>query len=241
MSKIKKIIVFDLDETLGYFTELGIIQDAIISYTKNKRLINNQVFFNNLFNLFPFYLRPKISEILKYVIKEKNNKNIDKIVIYTNNQGPKAWVKMIQKYIETHITKNKTFNQIIHAYEVNGVRVEKFRTSHMKKYSDLVKCSKLDYDVEVFFIDDSEHKHMINDNVYYFQIHPYKFSYNINEITNKIYSSDIIKINESKEDFKIFMDNFFKLYNHKHCEKTNEDYNIDKIVSKHLLSCLKEF
>ena len=29
-----KIVVFDLDETLGYFTELGIFWDSLENYTK---------------------------------------------------------------------------------------------------------------------------------------------------------------------------------------------------------------
>jgi len=31
-----KIVVFDLDETLGYFTEYGIFWDSLCIYVKNK-------------------------------------------------------------------------------------------------------------------------------------------------------------------------------------------------------------
>ena len=35
----KKVVVFDLDETLGYFTEFGIFWDSLIQYLKNTNTI----------------------------------------------------------------------------------------------------------------------------------------------------------------------------------------------------------
>ena len=33
---VMKIVVFDLDETLGYFTQYGIFWDSLAHYVKNK-------------------------------------------------------------------------------------------------------------------------------------------------------------------------------------------------------------
>ena len=50
MSCDSKIVVFDLDETLGYFMELGMFWDALKAYIKHKQIKQNmnQSFFNSI-------------------------------------------------------------------------------------------------------------------------------------------------------------------------------------------------
>ena len=43
-----KIIVFDLDETLGYFMELGMFWDALNAYIKDKQINEEINFFESL-------------------------------------------------------------------------------------------------------------------------------------------------------------------------------------------------
>ena len=64
----KKIVVFDLDETLGYFVELGIFCDAIENYLQ-RDITNSE--FNKIMDLFPEFMRPNIIQILDY-LKLKN-------------------------------------------------------------------------------------------------------------------------------------------------------------------------
>lgn len=95
IKKPYKIVVFDLDETLGYFTEFGIFCDCLNYYFKNNEYSEKN--FNELLNLFPEFLRPKILSILQYLkIKKKENKCY-KVMIYTNNQGDKSWAMNIKK------------------------------------------------------------------------------------------------------------------------------------------------
>ena len=66
MNCSSKIVVFDMDETLGYFVELGIFWDSLKSYIKMKNIevpIDQQLF-NNVFDLYPEFLRPNIINIL---------------------------------------------------------------------------------------------------------------------------------------------------------------------------------
>ncbi len=51
IKKPYKIVVFDLDETLGYFTEFGIFCDCLNYYFKNNEYSEKN--FNELLNLFP--------------------------------------------------------------------------------------------------------------------------------------------------------------------------------------------
>jgi FMN phosphatase YigB (HAD superfamily) len=69
-----KIVVFDLDETLGYFVQLGILIDVI------EEIFNidmEQNLFNEILDLYPEFLRPNIIKILKYLKQRNqiNNKN----------------------------------------------------------------------------------------------------------------------------------------------------------------------
>ena len=68
---VNNIIVFDLDETLGYFTQLGIIWECLINEIDNN-LLN---FFNTL-DLYPEFLRPNIFNILNYIKKKKKQKKM---------------------------------------------------------------------------------------------------------------------------------------------------------------------
>ena len=56
-----KIVVFDLDETLGYFVEFGIFWDSLNLYLiKNNKKGLNQNDFNNILDLYPEFIRPNI-------------------------------------------------------------------------------------------------------------------------------------------------------------------------------------
>ena len=186
------IYAWDLDETIGNFIEYGMIWDAMRSYYDNK-LTNKD--FNRMLDLFPNYFRTGIWSIFKILkrIKQTNLKNV-KVVIYTNNQGPHTWTDWIAQYIENKINY-KLFDQIIRAYEIDGMRVEKCRTSHEKKHADLLKCMNLPVDSEICFIDDQLHPEMKeNSLVKYLHIKPYTYSYPFSNMIDKILSNKIKKV-----------------------------------------------
>ena len=92
----KYAVVFDLDETIGNFVQLGIFWDGLKHYFNKE--VDIKLFFL-LLDTFNNYLRPNIITIFKYLKRKKKlNKNI-KVLIYTNNQGPREWTEMIKKYI----------------------------------------------------------------------------------------------------------------------------------------------
>ena len=95
-----KIVVFDLDETLGYFVELGMLWDALNDYIQRHKIDKpiDQTLFNEVLDLYPEFLRPNILKILLYLKKRKQKSHCSKILIYTNNQGPKEWAISIKNY-----------------------------------------------------------------------------------------------------------------------------------------------
>jgi hypothetical protein len=243
-NKPMKVIIFDLDETLGYFYEFSIMLDAIERFY-NKKLTLSQTC--RVLDLYPEYFRPSIFTILKYLSKLKEQNIINKLYIYTNNQGGKKWSRFIQTYIETKINY-PIFDQIIHAFKVNGVQIEQSRTTHQKTHTDFIKCSKLPEKTKICFIDDQDHPKMEHDNVYVININPYKYGLNINILINRfirytIQNNNFEKIVQKKIGlFKNHVKYIFEnVYKYKYIEKKEKEYNVDKIVSKRLIFLLDEF
>ena len=233
--KPNNIVVFDLDETLGFFYELSIFCNAIIKYFK--RYLSEQEFIE-IIDLFPEFLRPNIVKILDFVVKKKKSKKCSKIMIYTNNQGSKNWTQLICKYFDKKL-KTKTFDQIIAAFKVNGEQIELCRTSHEKSVSDLIKCTKIPENARICFIDDQYHRLMENDQVYYINLKPYIFSLNFKEMALRYYENTS-KIS-NKEEFTNHIISHMNNSNYNVKNKSKEEQNIDKIISKKVLSHLKDF
>lgn len=230
-----KVVVFDLDETLGYFQQLSVIINAIEK--ANQKYLKTVEFFN-IIHLFDRVFRPHIFTILKYLYKEKLKKNIKKILIFTNNQGEKSWVNNIKNYIHKSI-EMPIFDQVIYAFKINGQIIEKNRTSHEKKYSDLIKCSKLPNGTEVCFIDDVIHNDMYeNDNVFYISVKPYIYHYKYDDIIQKIQNDRSLSKLISNDKVKSIIQFIKKYIPYEDYEK---EYNINAITSKKIMTFLTDF
>ena len=193
-----KYIVFDVDETLGYFSQLGSFIDAISFYNKD---FSGSVFerFNEILDLFPEFVRPKMIEILKYIYEKKVNGTCSGVFIYTNNQGPRSWVQHLAKYFDykvgnverNHNETNQLFDKIIAAYMINGKIVEPGRTSQNKTYDDLLRITGISPHSEVCFVDDLNHPEMRHENVLYLNVKPYVKTLSANEMIRRYLKSPL--------------------------------------------------
>jgi len=236
-----KIVVFDLDETLGYFTEFGMFLDCIANYLKKTNESNLlQEDFNSLLDLYPEFLRPNIINILKYLKTKKESGECDKIMIYTNNNMPREWCEQIIEYFETKIS-SKLFDQIIAAFKINGKQVEKNRTTYNKTHDDLIRCTKLPKNTEICFLDDILHPGMVNENIYYINIKPYYYSLSFEEMLERFLNSTLGKKYKNEKEFEMSMMAHWKLYNYKNIQKDKKEYELDKIVGKHIITHLQRF
>lgn len=242
-----KIVIFDLDETLGYFTEFGILWDCLNKYLCKNNNINtsniilNQIIFNNILNLYPEFVRPNIINILKYLVHQKKTLSCEKIMIYTNNQGSKEWINNIIKYFENEINYS-LFDQIISAFKQNGKIIEICRTTSSKTHKDLIKCTKIPKNTEICFIDDCFYPEMTSDNIYYIIIKPYYYDLKFETMVERLINSKIL--NEYIIDVNDFQDNIitnYKKYNYPFIFKTNEEYEIDKILGRQIMTHLEFF
>jgi len=237
-----KIVVFDLDETLGCFTQFGIFWDCLQQFLykkENKKLTQKD--FNETLDLFPEFIRPNVINILQYLKNKKKTNCCHKLMIYTNNNGAKEWAHQIKNYFETKINY-KLIDQIIAAFKINGSQVEMCRTTYDKTHHDLIRCTKIPIDAEICFIDDTFHPKMANDNIYYINLKPYYYDLPFDHMVDKFNKSNIgIKILKVNTDFEDFMKKEIKKYNYDYIQKTKEEYEIDKILGKHVLSHLQIF
>ena len=239
-----KIVVFDLDETLGYFTQYGIFWDSLNHYCKNKHNCKqelDQSDFDNVLDLYPEFLRPNIINILNYLKNKKTSKCCHKMMIYTNNNGSKEWANHIITYFEKKINY-KIIDQIIAAFKINGKIIEICRTTHDKTHKDFIKCTKMPINSEICFLDDTFYPDMANDNVYYINVKPYYHDLQFEFMLDKFKNSDIgKKIIEDDTNFDKIMMEHIKLYKYYCINKDSDDYEIDKIIVKHIITHLQEF
>lgn len=237
-----KIVVFDLDETLGYFTQYGIFWDSLSNYLKNQKKTElTQSDFDDILDLFPEFLRPNIINILTYLKNKKKTNCCHKMMIYTNNTGPREWARHIVSYFEKKINY-KLVDQIIAAFKINGKRVEICRTTQNKTHNDLIKCTKIPVDAEICFMDDSFYPDMANDNIYYINVKPYYYDYTFEDMLEKISKSDVGKrIIADDTDFDEIMMEHINLFKYKVLEKNEKEYEVDKVLGKHIISHLQAF
>lgn len=179
-----KVIVFDLDKTIGYFTQFSTL---IYCIEKIKKRFLSKKEQHKLLDLFPEYFRTGIFPIFNYLKQEKQNhaKNKIKVLIYTNNNGHKSWTHMIKQYIERQINY-KLFDRVICAWKVDNVLNEKKRTTYEKTYSDLKRCANLSKKDRIIFLDDLFHPQMKHPKIKYLFLDEYIYKFNINTIINRL-------------------------------------------------------
>lgn len=198
----KKAVVFDLDETVGSFSDLYDIWTNIYSIDIEKTideltLVQKQVFFH-LLDLFPEFLRPGIISIFQSIVERIQKEQCHKICIYTNNQcQAKYWVSLIISYLDSKlgvsIGSPSWFSPPICAFKIGERIIEPRRTTNDKTYSDLVKCFTLPPNVEICFLDDTLYTRMKIPRVFY--IHPPAYSHELSktEIFSRFRSSHVAK------------------------------------------------
>jgi hypothetical protein len=237
-NSINYVMVFDLDETLGHFSQLYVFWSLFTNYINN----SDELLFFILLDSFPKFLRPNILNILKNIKQKKEKKLCNYVMIYTNNNGPKSWAIMIQNYFHYKL-KYQLFDKIIGAFKVHGQIIEVCRTSHGKSMKDLINCTKLPSNSQICFIDDQIHSEMHNENVLYINLKPY--SHNINFLTmasktyDKMYS--YFPKNKNKEDFINYIATNSQDYKLEYLTKSKVEYNIEMVFSNVLIKKIDAF
>lgn len=225
-------IVFDMDETLGFFQQINYLWHLFKGIYNN---INNNLF-KEILNLYPEYIRPNLLEILNFLKLKKQQNKCSNIIIYTNNKTSKEWVTLIQNYFN-EILKYDLFDKIICAFKINDKIIETNRTSYNKKFDDLIRCSYLDPKTNICFIDDKFYPEMIKNNLVYIKLKKkYIFELDKEVIFKRLNESNIIKNNLPNNTILIVKNNY------NYINKFNNDsIEIHEIVSKKIMYYLNKF
>lgn len=202
-----KVVVFDLDETIGSFTDLYLIWKTIFTkqiYCGDSDRTTTQKIFNELLDLYPEFLRYGILHILEFIKTKIQTGESHRIYLYTNNQcdfsiwtkmscpNPTEWVEMIIIYLNIKLDAKETiFAKPICAFKINNRVVEPLRETTNKTHRDFLKCSILPKTTEICFIDDSYHDKMKHNKVYYIQPPPYVNSLNRDDIISRFVHSKL--------------------------------------------------
>ena len=242
-TKNTKTFVFDLDETIGHFSEIYILFQLIEHIQSNIpcTLFENDkqcLFF--LLDLFPEVFRYGIEIIFQYLHKKKE-KGKSLVYIYTNNNCiPITWTTYISEYIEEKWKVDNLFNNIVRAFKINGKIVEHKRTTGEKIYEEFLHCVQLPKKTELCFLDNSEHSLMKHRYVYYLQPKPYYIGLSRNEIIQRFINAMKEKcennIQEQVENY--YKTNELVINDNK---KTYQESIFDMKISKKLLQCIQKF
>ena len=196
-----KAIVFDVDETLGSFSDLFILWNQIRPQDASPTVLNER--FIQLALLYPEFIREGIVESLKYIHKKILAGKSHKVYLYTNNQCTyPEWIKLIIHYMDYLVhgnTQSSMFERPICAFKINNRVVDTRRTTPFKTHSDFIRCSLLPKYTEICFIDDTKYAEMIHARVYYIQPPPYYHSLH----STTIHERFIANYPECQHDFII--------------------------------------
>ena len=180
-------IAFDLDETLGSFSDFYSIWARLEEREKT------QTNFNAIMDIYPEFLRVGILSILRYIKSKQDIGVCLPIYIYTNNQCEDVcWIYKLIEYLEYRVSP-KIFARPICAFKIRGKRIESGRTTHEKTYADFVRCSMLSASQELCFIDDVYYRKMKNRKVFYIQPPPYVHRVPHREVIDRFLKSDVYK------------------------------------------------
>jgi hypothetical protein len=240
-----KVVVVDVDETIGYFVQLGLFCDALTRFAWNNDVNMQYTHFNALMDAFPEFLRPHILELLHFLKLKKAAKECAGVLVYTNNCGPRIWVEHITRYIESKLGE-PLFDQIVAAFKVNGQIIEVGRTTNDKTYDDLLRCTKLPSNVEVCFLDDQLHAKMEHARVYYINVKPYVHHLSADTMLNRFLQTPALRstirppsIANSTLSGQIL--NFMRKFSGNHAPKHPLEQEVDAIISKKIMEHLKTF
>jgi hypothetical protein len=166
----EKIIVFDLDNTIGFFEQFIYILNC---------LSEPDISYNYLFDLFPECFRPNIFEIFTYLLQQKKNCKIKGVLLYSNNNND-FFVKKVIEYI--HYKLNDTLFDCVITKE------HPYRKIKVKHYDDLIDCSNgiITFFSKICFIDDKQHLSMITEQVFYIRCENYTFYVPSKEVYKRI-------------------------------------------------------
>jgi hypothetical protein len=163
-----KNVVFDFDETIGYFEQII----EMIKYTKKTSKL--EVF--ELFTLFPLVFRTNIFDIFHFIVRLKKEKKIKSVILYSNNNND-----LFIGYVLSFIHQKLNYPLFDLSISLNQTHNKNKNLTDLLNYSNGI----LNKTSSIFFIDDKEYDDMKMIK-YYIKCETYKYIYSNSIIQNKL-------------------------------------------------------
>lgn len=238
----KKVVIFDLDETIGSFGDLHLLWN-------NLPPANGNASFRAILDIYPEFFRPGIFAVIEYIYKKIQKGISYPIHIYTNTQcDAPNWVDMILSYIENKIQgprpdniRGRLFADPICAFKIGGKRVNIKRTTQNKTPADFVRCSLIPKDAEICFVDDQTHEYMSTKKVYYIQPPPYRHPLSREIIMDRFFRSAVYAnyFSYSDDNVRLSCQNSepLRLFGNDYIRKKE----VDEKIGKKIMFYVREF
>ena len=182
-----KNVVFDFDETIGYFEQIV----EMIKYTKKTSKM--EVF--DLFTLFPLVFRTNIFDIFHFIVRLKKEKKIKSVILYSNNNND-----VFIDYVISFIHEKLNYLLFDLSISLNQTHNKNKNLSDLLNYSNGLLTKKS----SIFFVDDKEYDDMKMIKSY-IKCESYKYIYSNSIIQNKL------NINVSTSHDKIISQSIYAL------------------------------
>ena len=193
----KKLVVFDLDETIGdfymfyYFWQFLIAQyEYSTQFADAPDLMHQPSTIHRILDLYPEFFRPGISVIFQYLAHKKLMGHLSIMWLYTNNVLSPQYPVIIKNYIH-HLIQTELIDNIVSAFSIKGRRVDLRRLVAEKEYTDFVQCLNYGEDLDICFVDNHLHEGMVHCQVFYIKLNTYRHGLSFAELTKRFYHSPL--------------------------------------------------
>jgi hypothetical protein len=232
-----KIIIFDLDETIGFFGEIYTFFCAVKHYFSvySNTEYKDEDVIGYLIDIFPELLRPGILNILRKLSHDKiYNPSPFYVYIYTSNKLHDSWANNIKNYLN-----NKTRYNILDDVIFNTTPKQR-TVIHNKNIDNFSKQSNISLNNDFCFIDNNYHPYMIKPNIHYIHLNNYICYISVNQLIQrtlvsttigKYISYKTIFIKEIKTYYKNLFSKRVLNYLNSDRRKPKDEISLDKRIS----------
>lgn len=190
-----KQFVFDLDETIGSFSDLYILFQCIDHFQSEYNIVlydDVSILVSQMLQLYPEFFRHGIEIVMEYLHNKKAAGACSGVYIYTNNSCiPDTWPYFITNFIETNWNLPGLFDSVIRAFKINGNLIDQRRNTSEKTHSELLRCLILPRNTEFCYLDNEHYPKMEHRYVYYLQPRPYHHYLNNTIILERFIKSEL--------------------------------------------------
>lgn len=230
---MKKLIIIDFDNTIGYFSQVVYLIN-IIEKTYSRKMTQDDI--NTLLRIYSNSFRPKIFEILKFIYELKVKNIIHALILYTRNKNER-FVKMVLVFIEEYILQ-QAYNEK-EMYMFDDIVFSETKTKQLEPLLKMKNMSYNDEDLRLCFIDNMnynyEEQSISNITVFFIECDNYKFYYTPEEIARNMDYEIYSKLNK-----KIMYKYLKNIYKNKKIMR-NIPFKIHTLNSLYIFNLLNNF